>query len=65
MKHNFEDVCVVFLDKVSMVGSAKLVKINYRLQDISVKNKYKEYMGGISFVASGKLRKSDTCRKAT
>ena len=37
-----------------MVGSSKLLKINYRLQDLSAQNKCKDFMGGTSFVASGK-----------
>ena len=35
MKHNFEDICLIVCDEVSMVGSSKLLKINYRLQDIA------------------------------
>ena len=53
MKFNFEDVCLVLLDKVSMVGASKLLKINYRLQDICDRSQQKQYMEGISFVASG------------
>ena len=55
MKYSYEDVSILFLDEVSMVGSSKLLKINYRLQDISVSTNYKEYMGGKSLVASGKF----------
>ena len=53
MKYQFEDVCTIFCDEISMVGSMKLLKINYRLQDLVDENRCKEYMGGISFVASG------------
>ena len=53
MKHQFEDLSVVFCDEISMVGSMKLLKINYRLQDIVDDSRRKEYMGGVSFVASG------------
>ena len=54
MKYQLEDVHVVFCDEISMVGSNKLLKINYRLQDLVDENRCQEYMGGISFVASGK-----------
>ena len=37
------------------VGSMKLLKINYRLQDIVDSSRSQEYMGGVSFVASGDL----------
>ena len=53
LKHNFEDVSLVICDEISMVGSSKLLKINYRLQDISEGAKSKMYMGGKSFIASG------------
>ena len=53
MKHNFEDVSILFTDEISMVGASKLLKINYRLQDLADGDRRKLYMGGISFVASG------------
>ena len=53
MKHNFEDVTIIFTDEISMVGASKLLKINYRLQDLADGDRKKSYMGGISFVASG------------
>ena len=53
MKHQFEDLSVIFCDEISMVGSMKLLKINYRLQDLVDESRRKDYMGGISFVASG------------
>ena len=52
MRHNFEDVSIMFLDEVSMVGASKLLKINYRLQDLTYGERSKMYMGGISCVAS-------------
>ena len=55
MKYQFEDVHVVFCDEISMVGSMKLLKINYRLQDLADGDRSQEYMGGISFVASGNI----------
>ena len=54
MKFQFEDVRVVFCDEISMVGSMKLAKINFRLQDIADGSDKKQFMGGKSFVASGK-----------
>ena len=53
MKHQFEDLSVIFCDEISMVGSMKLLKINYRLQDIVDDSRRHKYMGGVSFVASG------------
>ena len=48
-----EDVTVIFCDEISMVGSMKLAKINYRLQDLAEGGDKHDFMGGISFVASG------------
>ena len=53
MKHQFEDLSVIFCDEISMVGSMKLLKINYRLQDLVDESRRKDYMGGVAFVASG------------
>ena len=53
MKFQYEDVEVVFCDEISMVGSMKLAKINYRFQDLKEGSKKHEFMGGVSFVASG------------
>jgi hypothetical protein len=39
-----------------MVGSMKLAKINFRFQDIADGPQKPEFMGGISFVASGKVQ---------
>ena len=55
MKFQYDDVHVIFCDEISMVGSMKLAKINYRLQDIEDGSAKHEFMGGISFVASGDL----------
>ena len=55
MKFQYENVKVIFCDEISMVGSMKLAKINYRFQDIADGSNKKEFMGGISFVASGDL----------
>ena len=54
MKFQYEDVSAIFCDEISMVGSMKLAKINYRLQDLADGTKKQEFMGGITFVASGK-----------
>ena len=56
MKFQYEDVKAIFCDEISMVGSMKLAKINYRLQDFADGNKKKEFMGGVSFIASGDLQ---------
>jgi hypothetical protein len=53
MKFQYEDVKVIFCDEISMVGSMKLAKINYRFQDIADGPNKQEFMGGISFLASG------------
>ena len=55
MKFQYEDVSVIFCDEISMVGSMKLAKINFRLQDIADGNRKQDFMGGISFVASGRF----------
>jgi hypothetical protein len=54
MKFQFEDVHVIFCDEISMVGSMKLLKINFRLQDLVDGDQRHKYMGGISFVSSGR-----------
>ena len=56
MKFQFEDVKVVFLDEVSMVGSTKLTKINFRFQDLAEGPQKREFMGGLSFIATGNLQ---------
>ena len=35
MKFQFEELKMIFIDEVSMVGSSKLAKINYRFQDLA------------------------------
>ena len=56
MRYQFEDVYAVFCDEISMVGATKLLKINFRLQDLAEASRNQEYMGGKSFVASGMLK---------
>ena len=46
----YEDLQVIFIDEVSMLGSDMLAKINFRLQDIMGNT---EFMGGISIVCTG------------
>ena len=46
----YEDLVVIFLDEVSMVGADKLTKINYRMQEIMGNEKF---MGGVSVVCTG------------
>ena len=57
MQFQYEDVQMIFCDEISMVGSTKLAKINFRLQDLAQGSKKNEFMGGISFLASGKKLK--------
>ena len=53
MQFQYDEVKVIFCDEISMVGSAKLAKINYRLQDLAEGREKNSFMGGKSFVASG------------
>ena len=55
MKYQYEDVDVMFIDEISMVGSMKLTKINFRLQDLADGVNKLKFMGGRSLVASGIL----------
>ena len=55
MRHTFEDVSLIVCDEISMVGASKLLKINYRLQDLQFAERRNLYMGGVSFLASGNL----------
>ena len=54
MKFQYEDVELIFIDEISMVGSMKLSKINFRLQDLAVGGNKLKFMGGVSMAASGK-----------
>ena len=53
MKHQYENVEVLFIDEISMVGSMKLTKINFRLQDLADGDNKLKFMGGRSLVSSG------------
>ena len=57
MRHQFEDLNMIVCDEISMVGSMKLLKINFRLQDIFGGSRQNEYMDGVSFIASGIYKK--------
>ena len=46
----YEDLLVIFIDEISMVGSDMLAKVNFRLQDIMGNS---EFMGGVSIVCTG------------
>ena len=54
MKFQYEDVRVFVIDEISMVGSTKLTKINYRLQEMADAGDKTKFMGGKSMVVSGK-----------
>ena len=63
MKFEYENVEVLFIDEISMVGSMKLSKINFRLQDIAEAESKLRFMGEKSVVASGNrilIKKTDT-----
>ena len=55
LKYQYEDLKMIFCDEVSMMGSSKLARINFRLQDMADGAKKKEFMGGISFITSGNI----------
>ena len=50
LRFTYEDLLTLFIDEVSMVGSNKFSRINFRLQDI---RGIKEFMGGVPMVATG------------
>ena len=54
MKFQYEEVELIFVDEISMVGSMKLSKINFRLQDLADGGNKLKFMGGISMAASGR-----------
>merc|ERR1711888_404096 len=53
MKFQYEDVDVIFIDEISMVGSSKLSKIHFRFQDLADGANKTKFMGGISVIAVG------------
>ena len=54
-KFQYEDASVLFIDEISMVGSMKLTKIHFRLQDLADGEDKLKFMGGRSVVAIGDL----------
>ena len=46
----YEDLRVIFIDEVSMLGTDMLAKMNFRMQDIMGNT---EFMGGVSIVCTG------------
>ena len=54
MKFHYEDVALTCCDEISMVGSSKLAAINYRMQELAEGTNKDQFMGGKSFIASGK-----------
>ena len=45
----------IFIDEISMVGSGKLAKINFRLQDIAEGSNRKQFMGNKSCIVTGDM----------
>ena len=50
LKFLYQDLRVIFIDEISMVGDDKHARVNFMLQDIFGNT---EYMGGISVVVTG------------
>ena len=55
LKYQYEDVSAIFIDEISMVGSGKLAKINFRLQDIAEGSNRKQFMGNKSCIVTGDM----------
>ena len=55
LKYQYDEVSAIFIDEISMVGSGKLAKINYRLQDIAEGPNKKLFMGGKSCIVTGDM----------
>ena len=55
LKFKYDEVETIFCDEISMIGSGKLAKINYRLQDLSHGKNRKLFMGGRSSIVTGDL----------
>ena len=47
MKFQYDDLHLIFCDEISIVGSMKLAKINYCLQDMANGSAKNEFMGGM------------------
>ena len=55
LKFKYDEVSALFIDEMSMVGSGKLAKINFRLQDIAEGKNKKMFMGGKSCITTGDM----------
>ena len=55
LKFKYDQVSTLFCDEISMVGSSKLTKINFRMQDFADGEDKKRFMGARSFIATGDM----------
>ena len=55
LKFKYDQVSTLFCDEISMVGSSKLTKINFRMQDFADGEDKKRFMGAKSFIATGDM----------
>ena len=55
LKFKYDEVSTLFIDEISMVGSGKLAKINFRLQDLADGKDKKTFMGGKSCITTGDM----------
>ena len=53
LKFQYEDVSVIIIDEISMVGTKKFTKINYRMQDLASGMEKYQFMGGRSLLMTG------------
>ena len=53
LKFLYEDVATIFCDEISMVGSRRLTKINFRMQDLADGDDKYKFLGGKSSMATG------------
>ena len=53
LKFLYEDVSAVIIDEISMVGTRKFTKINYRLQDLAGGLEKYKFLGGRSLLTTG------------
>ena len=55
LKYFYEDVSALFIDEISMVGSGKLAKIHFRLQDLAEGKNKNKFMGFKSCIVTGDM----------
>ena len=55
LKFQYEDVSAIIIDEISMVGSTKFTKINFRLQDLASGTDKYNFMGGKSLITTGQF----------